>query len=291
MPRARTSCGTGIVGRVQTFTARDGTGIAFHVIGQTNGDAAAIVVPGGPCRGVDYLEDLAGAADLAGRPLAVLHPRGTPTTGGLSRGWWTDADDLVDLADRLGLEAVDVVAHSAGTRLALAAWARTPERVRSLALVTPAAAWFTDAPRDSVELARRRHDPLVDRALDSLTGPEPRDQAEFERARELEGPAGYARWTEREQRHAAVGEWSLASLDAYFADIPADAAELVRAAPARPALVIAGDEDILVGVRTVEAYADAIGADLRFLDACGHYPWVEQPEAFRALLGDWLRQR
>ncbi|UOQ87985.1 alpha/beta hydrolase [Agromyces endophyticus] len=272
-----------------TFTARDGREIAFHLIGPSNGDASAIVVPGGPCRGAEYLEDLAGVADATGRTLAVLHPRGTPSTGGLSRGWWTDADDLVDLADHLGLDEVELVAHSAGTRLALAAWARTPDRVRRLALVTPAAAWFTDAPRDSVEIGRRRNDPLVDRALDSLTGPEPRDQAEFELARELEGPAGYARWTEREQQHAAVGGWSLAALDAYFTGIPDDAVEQIRSAPRRPALVIAGDEDILVGVRTVEAYADAIGAELRWLDDCGHYPWVEQPEAFRAALGDWLR--
>ncbi|MFF2496594.1 alpha/beta fold hydrolase [Agromyces sp. NPDC058064] len=274
-----------------TFEARDGRPIAYHLIGSSNGDASAIVVPGGPCRGAEYLEDLAGAADAAGRALAVLHPRGTPTTGGLSRGWWTDADDLVDLADHLGLPAVDVVAHSAGTRLALAAWARTPERVGSLALITPAAAWFTDAPRDSLEIGRRRNDPLVDRALDSLTGPDPRDQAEFERAREIEGPAGYARWTDRERRHAAVGGWSLAALDAYFTDIPGDAVERIIAAPARPALVIAGDGDILVGVRTVEAYAEAIGAELQWLEGCGHYPWVEQPEAFRSALAGWLRSR
>ncbi|MFF2388049.1 alpha/beta fold hydrolase [Agromyces sp. NPDC058104] len=274
-----------------TFEARDGRTIAYHLIGSSNEDASAIVVPGGPCRGAEYLEDLAGAADAAGRALAVLHPRGTPTTGGLSRGWWTDADDLADLADHLGLDAVDIVAHSAGTRLALAAWARTPERVARLALITPAAAWFTAEPRDSIEIGRRRNDPLVDRALDSMTGAEPRDQAEFERAREIEGPAGYARWTGREQRHAAVGAWSLAALDAYFTDIPGDAVERIMAAPARPALVIAGDEDILVGVRTVEAYAEAIGAELRWLEGCGHYPWVEQPDEFRSALVGWLRSR
>lgn len=276
---------------MQSFEARDGRPIAYHLIGSSTGEAPALVVPGGPCRGVDYLEDLAGAADAAGRTLAVLHPRGTPTTGGLSRGWWTDADDLVDLADHLGLDTVDVVAHSAGTRLALATWARTPERVASLALVTPAAAWFTDAPRDSIEIGRRRNDPLVDRALGSLTGPDPRDQAEFERSRETEGPAGYARWTDREQQHAAVGAWSLAAVDAYFTGIPDDAVEQVGSAPARPALVIAGDEDILVGVRTVEAYAEAIGAELRWLEGCGHYPWVEQPDEFRSALAGWLASR
>ncbi|MGX5695578.1 alpha/beta fold hydrolase [Agromyces soli] len=272
---------------MQTFLARDGQPIAYHLIdeGAPQGEPA-IVVPGGPCRGVEYLEDLAGVG--ARRPLVVLHPRGTPTTGGRSRGWWTDADDLVDLADHLGLGAVDVVAHSAGTRLALAARARTPERVRRLALVTPAAAWLTDAPRDGVELGRRRNDPEVDAALASLTREEPSDQAAFDRAREIEGPAGYAAWTDRERRHAALGEWRLDAVEAWFRDIPDDAAARVLQAPPRPSLVIAGDGDILVGVRTVEAYADALGAGLHWLARCGHYPWIETPAEFAGVLGDWL---
>ncbi|WP_350348874.1 alpha/beta hydrolase [Agromyces sp. G08B096] len=276
---------------MQTFRARDGAAIDFHVI-DDRADASApslppaIVVPGGPCRGVEYLEDLAGVARV--RPLVVLHPRGTPTTGGASRGWWTDADDLVDLADHLGLDAVDVVAHSAGTRLTLAAAARYPDRIRRLALVTPASTWLTDAPRDSLEIGRRRRDPLVDAALDSLTGVEPVDQESFERARVVEGPAGYARWTEREQAHAAVGAWSLAAIEAYFSDVPDDAAERVIAADLPSVLIIAGDEDILVGVAPVAAAAEALGAELVWLEDCGHYPWVEQPAAFRAALEGWL---
>ncbi|GAA1830011.1 alpha/beta fold hydrolase [Agromyces salentinus] len=281
--------------RTETFTASDGTEIAFHRIDGGDADASrdraappAIVVGGGPLRGVEYLEDLAGVA--ADRPLVVLHPRGTPTTGGTSRGFWRDADDLVELADRLGLAEADVVAHSAGTRLALAALARHPERVRTLALLTPAAAWFVDVERDGVEIGRARRDPLVDAALASLTGDEPVDQAGFDRAREIEGPAGYARWGERERVHSAVGAWSLASIDGWFSDIPEDAVARILAAPRHPTLVIAGDQDILVGVRTVEAYAAALGADLVMLDSCGHYPWVEQPAAFRSALGGWLTQ-
>ncbi|WP_394554513.1 alpha/beta fold hydrolase [Agromyces sp. MMS24-JH15] len=270
---------------METFPT-DGIDLAFHRLG-TGGDAPpAIVVPGGPCRGVDYLEDLAGVASA--RDLVVLHPRGTPTTGGRSRGWWTDADDLVALADHLGLDRVDVVAHSAGTRLALAAAARYPERVRSLALVTPAAAWLVDVQRDGVEIGRARRDPVVDAALESLTGPEPCDQVGFDAARILEGPAGYAQWTAREQVHSLVGGWELASIEAYFAGIPEDAPDRVLAAPRVPTRVIAGDGDILVGVRTVEAYAAELDADLRMLADCGHYPWVEQPVAFRRELADWL---
>jgi pimeloyl-ACP methyl ester carboxylesterase len=273
--------------RTETFTTSDGTQLAFHRIGDSaDGVSPALFVPGGPLRGAEYLEDLAGVG--ADRPIVVLHPRGTPTIGGASRGFWRDADDLVELADALGLAEFDLVAHSAGTRLALAALARHGERIRTLALVTPAAAWFVDVDRDSLEIGRARRDPLVDAALDSLVGEDPVDQAGFDRAREIEGPAGYAAWNERERAHAAVGDWSLASIGGWFSDVPEDAVARILAAPRHPTLVIAGDQDILVGVRTVEAYAAALGADLVMLDACGHYPWVEQPAAFRAALGGWL---
>ncbi|WP_240665824.1 alpha/beta fold hydrolase [Agromyces sp. LHK192] len=282
------------------FIARDGRTIAYHLMTESDapqGTAAqatasqgaepALFVPGGACRGVAYLEDLAGAASV--RPLAVLHPRGEPSTGGRSRGWWTDADDLIDLADALGLERVDVVAHSAGTRLALATAVRYPDRVRRLTLITPPATWLVGAEAyDGLEIARRRDDPEVDAAMASLLGPDPVDQADFDRRRLLEGPAGYARWTDRERAHALVGEWELAADLAWFHDIPEDAADRMGAAALPPTTVIAGDGDLLVGFAPVVAYAERLGADLRVLEGCGHYPWAERPDAFRAAIDDLL---
>ncbi|WP_218683114.1 alpha/beta fold hydrolase, partial [Microbacterium sp. BF1] len=43
----------------------------------------------------------------------------------------------------VGLESIDLVAHSAGTRLALATATQFPDRVRSMALITPPATWLT----------------------------------------------------------------------------------------------------------------------------------------------------
>ncbi|GAA1509564.1 pimeloyl-ACP methyl ester carboxylesterase [Agromyces terreus] len=272
---------------MQTFPAADGTELAFSILGGDRTERApTLVVPGGPCRGVDYLEDLAGIADI--RPLAVLHPRGTPTSGGRSRGWWADADDLIALADHLGLERFDVIGHSAGTRLVLAASARFPDRLRRSALVTPAAAWLTDAAWDGAAIGGRRGDPAVILALESLTGPQPVDQRQWDRARALEAPAGYAAWTDRERAHSMVGGWDLAAVEAWFTGVPDDATARILAAPRIPALVVGGAGDILSGVAPVEAYAAALGADLRMIPECGHYPWVEQPAAFREALGGWL---
>ncbi len=82
---------------------------------------------------------------------------------------------------------------------------------------------------------------------------------------------------------------SLAAARAWFADVPGDAAERIRSADLPPTLVIAGDADLLTGVQPVRDYAAVLGAELAMLDDCGHYPWVEQPEAFRSVAEAWLR--
>jgi len=270
---------------MEFITASDEQKIAVQSFGATSDDPV-LVIPGGPCRDAEYLGDLAGATGM--RRLVVVHPRGTSATNGRSRGWWNDASDILAVADALGLETFDVLGHSAGTRLALAVAAQAPGRVRTLGLITPAAAWLTDAAHDGVAIAARRNDPAVDAALASLTGPDPTDEAEFQRRWEVEAPAGYGRWTDVERRHSAIGTMSLASASAWFQDIPADVNERILAAPLPPVLVIGGREDILSGVEPVRAYADALGAELHWIDDCGHYPWVEQPTAFRAALEPWI---
>lgn len=239
-------------------TSDDGTRIAVLLLGAGTGPPV-IVLPGGPCRSPEYLEDLAGLAEV--RPLAVLHPRGTPATGGLSRGWWADAADVVTALDTLGLDRADVLGHSAGAQLALATVAQHPDRVRSLLLVTP-----------------------------SLAGPGPEDEAQFQADSPIQRPAGYARWTRREQEHSPLGSTSLAASGAWSLGIPDDAVHRIRQAALPPTLVIGGTEDILVGDAPVRAGARALGAPLEMIEDCGHYPWVEQPESFRRFVDPWLTQ-
>lgn len=253
------------------------------------GDAAApplIVLPGGPCRDPEYLEDLAGIGAYA--RIVVLHPRGTSQSGGLSRGWWTDADDVVALLDALGLPSAQVLGHSAGTRLALATAVRYADRVARLALVTPPATWLTGTPWDAESVGAGRAEPEVTAALAALAEPTASDDEAFVDQFQRQSPAGYARWTAIEQAHARVGAVSLAAASAWFTDIPTDGAERIRHAALPPTLVVAGDGDLLTGVQPVADYAEALGAEIVWLSDCGHYPWVEQPEAFREAVTGWL---
>jgi len=251
-----------------------------------SGADPVIVLPGGPCRGPEYLSDLAGLDST--RRLVVLHPRGTPRSGGLSRGWWQDADDVAALADALGMDTAHLIAHSAGTRLALAVATRHPHLVRSLTLVTPPASWLTGTAHDGASIALDRTDPAVAEALRALEQEDPATDDAFRQAFQRQAPATYAHWTEIERAHAQLGAVSLASAMAWFDGIPADAAERIRAAPIPPTLVIGGSLDYLTGVKPVVDYAAVLGARLAMIEDCGHYPWIEQPEAFLRAAEDWL---
>lgn len=272
-------------GSLISAVADDGTPLAVQVLGAGSGPPV-LVLPGGPCRSPEYLEDLAGLAGA--RPLALLHPRGTPATGSLSRGWWTDAGDVVAALDALGLDRADVLAHSAGAQLALATVAQHPDRVRSLLLLTPSLTWLTDTAHDGAAIAGRRTETVISRAMASLAGPAPEDEARFQADSPIQRPAGYARWTRREQEHSPLGATSLAASGAWSRDIPDDAAHRIRQAALPPTLVIGGTEDILVGDAPVRAGARVLGARLEMIEDCGHYPWVEQPEAFRGLVDPWV---
>ncbi|GAA4765005.1 alpha/beta fold hydrolase [Microbacterium gilvum] len=253
----------------------------------TEGDPI-IVLPGGPCRGPEYLGDLAGLGRA--RRMVVLHPRGAPLSGGRSRGWWTDADDVIALVDALDVPRADILAHSAGTRLALATATRQPDRVRSLALVTPPASWLTGSPYDGDAIRLDSAIPAVRDALRSLEHDEPETEGEFRAAFLRQAPATYAHWTDVEEAHSRVGAVSLAAARAWFDGVPADAVERILAAPLPRTLVVGGDGDALTGVQPVADYADALSAKLAMIDDCGHYPWVEQPDGFRRIVDAWLTE-
>lgn len=270
---------------MQFTQSDDGVQVGFELTGASEAPPL-VILPGGPCHGPEYLEGV--ITHTPGRSVATIHPRGTIATGGLSRGWWLDAADVIAVGDALGLRTMDLVVHSARTRLALAVAAQFPDRVRSLALLTPPASWLTGTAHDGHAIALRRQSPVIDAAVASMDDTPPTDEAEFQRAWSREAAAGYARWTSREQAHARQGRMSFAAALAWFHDVPEDVAQRILAAPQPRTLVVGGAEDILTGVAPVKAYAAALGAELRLIENAGHYPWVEQPAVHHAILEDWL---
>lgn len=253
-----------------------------------------IALAGGAARHPAYLGDLAGLAER--HRLVVPHLRGvglSPLPADPTRAsWWQQAEDLESLRVHLGLEQVTVLAHSAGTRLAIGYAARYPRRVARMVLVTPPAGYLVDEQSDAqTMLDRRRGEPALDRAVAALRqgAPVDADDEAFNAWQVLAAPAGYASWTPREQAHAGTGRWSLPAALAYFSvEPPPDLPARLGGVPA-PVLVVAGAHDCLTGLAPVLALSKLFPAgEAVVLDDCGHYPWVEQPRRFRETVSAFL---
>ena len=264
---------------------------ALHcdVLGRADGPTL-LVLAGGAAAHPSYLGDLAGLGERY--RLVVPHLRGVGRSRELAlASRWEQADDVEWLRSSLGLDRCAVVAHSAGTRLAIAHAARFPERLAALVLLTPPAEYLVDVPPDAPALlADRAGEPAVAAALAAMEeGPDLTDDGSFTAWRLRTAPLGYARWDATAQEHARAMSYSLAAARAFMSgQTPGDLRDRLRAVAA-PTLVVAGARDGAAGCAPVLAVADLFprGSGVLIGD-CGHFPWVERPAQFRAAVDPFL---
>lgn len=281
-----------------TYVASDGTQLHYDVRGDERpGQVAVIALAGGAARHPAYLGDLAGLADSF--RLVVPHLRGvgrSPMPDPVEAGSaWRQAEDVEALRVHLGAARVVLVGHSAGTRLAIAYAAQFPRALAGLVLITPPTGYLVDEPSDAEPLIdARRGEPAFDAAVAALEGSPDLTGGDdaYNAWQQVGAPATYAAWGPVEQEHAAIGRWSLAAGRAYFSvATPSDLTERLGDVRA-PVLVLAGAEDCTTGVAPVRAVARIFPAGRTVvLERCGHYPWVEQPVAFRGAVDPFLAAR
>lgn len=251
--------------------------------GHSGSDDPILLIPGGGVRDPAYLGDLHRWGST--RPLAVFDLRAAPRP----RAWWDRVDDLEKTRRDLGLDRVDVLAHSSGCRVALA-YAASGGPVRRLGLVTPPATWLTEGTTDVEALAQPRLDePAIRQALAaaplSLT-----DRSAFLEHQRVTAPLGYAAWTEAAQNHAGVGETDFDALRAFFSAAPPSELILAIRRLTVPVHVIGGDMDLLSGNRSVREFASVFRhGTVEMIPGSGHYPWIDQPDAFREAIARWSR--
>src|SRR5580698_9286113 len=115
------------------FYAADGTELAYHVHGE---GIPLVCLPGGPMRASAYLGDLGGLS--AHRQLVLLDLRGTGDSAHPADTATYRCDrqvaDVEALREALGLDQIDVLAHSAGSSLAALYLTQHPHRVGELVL-------------------------------------------------------------------------------------------------------------------------------------------------------------
>ncbi len=278
---------------MSTFAAPDGTALSYETVGA---GPHLLCVPGGPGRAAEYLEDLAGLS--ATRTLVLLDNRGTGRSGmpadPASLRFDRLADDVEALRAHLGLDVVDVLGHSAGAVVAQVWAARHPERVGRLVLVTPSDR-LQGGDRGDVDAIRasRADEPWYADAAEAQAAaagaPPEEQQALVRRTR----PFFYGRWDARTQEHAASADrqGSPQAEAGFGMDAEVDVRDVLAglAALPRPVLVLGGERDAITGVASVHRVVASVpGAQAVVLPRAGHFPWVDEPEAFRAAVETFL---
>jgi len=276
-----------------SFASYDGTEIGYRVLG--NG-RPLVCLPGGPGRAAVYLGDLGGLHNS--RQLILVDLRGVgmsadpadPATFRVDRL----VNDVESLRNHLGVDQMDLLAHSAGAVLATLYAAAYPENLSRLILVTPglAAVGAEGTPEQlRAGLAARSGEPWYPAALAALEKIMEGDRsvAAFRASR----PFYYGRWDEAAQEHATAGvsERHQAAREGYFADAAFDLTA-TRAALAKltaPVLLYAGSLDPMVPPALVRQAAPLFNdATVVVQRGAGHFPWVEDPAAFAAAIGSFL---
>ncbi|MER6030073.1 alpha/beta hydrolase [Streptomyces sp. NPDC001851] len=265
------------------FTTYDGTRLAYHLRGA--GDPL-VVLPGGPMRASAYLGDLGGLA--AHRRLALLDLRGTGDSGLPADPATYRCDRMVEDVEvwraHMGLEHMDLLAHSAGAALAMLYAARHPQRIRRLLLIAPnpSALGLRATPEDRLAAARLRADePWFARAFPAFRAWLAGD-ADFD---DVFLPFFYGRWDDAARAHtdAELEQTNDEAGERYFADgaFTPDATRSALAALTAPVLVHAGELDggpcPSLARRAAEAFARA---EVAVQPGAGHYPWLDDPEWF-----------
>jgi pimeloyl-ACP methyl ester carboxylesterase len=274
-----------------TFTTPDGTRLAYSERGEGE---PLVVLPGGPMRASVYLGDLGGLS--AGHRLILLDLRGTGASAVPADPASYRCDRLVGdveaLRLHLGLERLDLLAHSAGGSLAMLYAARHPRRIRRLALITavPWALGLSPTAADRLAAARLRADePWFQETFAALeasmagSGDDPAALA----------PLSYGRWDDTARAHWAAGDEQVNdgaaavfhSEGAY--DPPATRAALAEVSA--PVLVLAGERDGWPAPRLARAAVEPFSAgEFTVQPGAGHYPWLDDPEWFVSRVGSFF---
>ena len=282
----------------ERFVAPDGARLAYTEVGS---GPRLFCQPGGPGRASAYLEELGGLS--AERTLVLLDARATGRSEVPAdpSGLRFDrlAEDVEALRAHLGEERIDLLGHSAGAVVAQAYAAAHPDRLRSLVLVTPVDVLQRGpAGRADVPALRsaRAGEPWYAEAAEAqaaLDGAPPAQRQALQRALR---PFFYGRWDARTQTHAATADSQMSpraelgfGAGGEQVDVPALLAALSRLDA--PVLVVGGERDAATGVEAVHAVAASFPrAESVVVPRAGHFPWVDEPEGFRAAVLPFLRR-
>jgi pimeloyl-ACP methyl ester carboxylesterase len=204
---------------------------------------------------------------------------------GIDPGLEATADRLAAAMDALGIHRADIAGHSHGGAISMMLAARHPEKVRRLVLFAPANP-FCDFCRPLIRFYQTRLGvafaylvPRLPRALHKTALS--RMYGDPKRVREgaLEG---YTRGM-----NAGTVKHILGIVRSWTTDMLA-LKEVLGTVASLPTLLIWGDRDRAVGVRSGEHLAELLGARLLVIPGAGHLPFAETPDVCNKAVREWL---
>lgn len=207
---------------------------------------------------------------------------------GVDHGTW--AADVVALADHLGHERFRLFGHSYGGFLALETALRHPGRVEALVLCATAASM--SHMETAMENAGARGTPRQLEVLGEVLGGPLSDDAALRDAWITVLPLYFHRW--RPEYEAAFGSgvsYSAAAYSrAFFGCLPGFDLRGRLAEIQAPALVVSGRHDWIMppGAAGVPL-TEGLGAEHVVFEESGHFPFMEEGDAFLGSVGGWLR--
>jgi pimeloyl-ACP methyl ester carboxylesterase len=274
---------------MEGLETRDGRRLAYRRTGE---GPVLVCHGGGPGFSSLYLGDLAGLGDEL--ELVLLDPRGTGGSAKPSdpRAYAIEdyVSDLEELREHLGLARMQLFGHSHGGVVAIAYAARHQERVERLILASTLAR-FSPEQEAAMAAAVEAHagEPWYGDARAAL---EAEEAGEFETDEELaelslrEFPFYFARYGDDERAYVERLRGDTPNADALRLfnqeQVPSFDLRPELAQITAPTLVITGEEDFITGPLSAAELSEGIaGAETVLIPGCGHFVFVEAPEAFR----------
>jgi proline iminopeptidase len=262
---------------------RDGFELHYRTLGK---GPVIVLLSGGPGFDVDYM--LPVAEKLAGSFTCILlEQRGTgrsrppainPSTISLAKV----VDDLEALRVHLKLDALTLVGHSWGGMLAMAYAAAHPQNVDRLALVGSGGMDMTFQSYFGHNIESRLW-PADLEARKAAKTPIENVRAVlpgyfYDREKAL----AFAKATPPDSLHGDVGAALMPDVALHY-----NVRESLKKVD-RPALIVQGRQDPVGESTAYEIHLTLRGSFLKFIDQCGHFPWVEQPDKFYPIVSEFL---
>ena len=271
---------------METFATRDGRRLSYRLLGS---GPLLVCHPGGPGFSGVELGDLGGLDGT--RTLLLLDPRGTgasePAAGYSLDGY---VDDLADLRQHLGDQQLDLLGFSYGAAVAAHFAALHPAAVRRLVLAGGLAAVTEGMVAEGERLIREKRDePWYGQAVEALQDDEEGTYDDLAELWERMAPLYFGRWDENyrpfvQKMSAGASAVPAKQYDGSELDIREELRQITA-----PTLVVAGTDDFVCGPSAADELVRGIpDARLVLLEHAGHMMFVEQPEAFRNTVEEFL---